>query len=71
MRVPDMSVLPVTEALLRRAAIALRRRRDESLFDLDVPSTIDATVRAAGFFVPRYSSRRATPEYSGAREPAR
>jgi formylglycine-generating enzyme required for sulfatase activity len=63
LRVPETQVLPVSEAQLRRAAIALRRRRDESLVELDVSSTIDATVRAAGFFVPRYSSRRATPEY--------
>ena len=63
LRVPETQALPVSEAQLRRAAIALRRRRDESLFEIDVASTIDATVRAAGFFVPRYSSRRATPEY--------
>ena len=63
LRVPETQALPVSEAQLRRAAIALRRRRDESLVEIDVPSTIDATVRAAGFFVPRYSSRRATPEY--------
>jgi formylglycine-generating enzyme required for sulfatase activity len=63
LRVPETQALPVSEAQLRRAAIALRRRRDESLIEIDVSSTIDATARAAGFFVPRYSSRRATPEY--------
>ena len=63
LRAPEVPVLPVAEVHLRRAAIALRRRRDESLVELDVASTIDATVRAAGFFVPRYSIRRATPEY--------
>jgi formylglycine-generating enzyme required for sulfatase activity len=63
LRVPETPVLTVAEEHLRRVAIALRRRRDEALVDLDVSSTIDASVRAAGFFTPRFSTRRATPEY--------
>jgi outer membrane protein OmpA-like peptidoglycan-associated protein len=61
--VPETPVLPVNETDLRRTSIALRRPRDSAALDLDIDDTVDLTVRNAGFFQPRYSARRAMPEY--------
>ena len=61
--VPEVPVLPVGEADMNRVALSLRRPRDGAILDFDIPETVDVTVRNAGFFEPRYSPRRAMPEY--------
>jgi formylglycine-generating enzyme required for sulfatase activity len=62
--VPEAHVLPTGEPDLRRVAIALRRPREGAALELDIPDTVDVTVRNAGFFQPRFSKRRAMPEYA-------
>ena len=61
--VPEVPVLPVGEPEMNRVALSLRRPREGAILDLDIPDTVDVTVRNAGFFEPRYSARRAMPEY--------
>ena len=61
--VPEVPVLPVGEQEMNRVALSLRRPREGGVLDLDVPATVDVTVRNAGFFQPRFSARRAMPEY--------
>ena len=60
---PEAHVVPASEADLRRAAIALRRPRESAALELDIDDTVDLTVRNAGFFQPRFSARKAMPEY--------
>ena len=61
--VPEVPVLPAGESDMNRVALSLRRPREGAILDLDIPDTVDLTVRNAGFFEPRYSARRAMPEY--------
>jgi formylglycine-generating enzyme required for sulfatase activity len=61
--VPPTPILPAAEADLNRVAVALRRPREGSILDLDVPQTVDVTARSGGFFEPRFSARRSMPEY--------
>ncbi len=53
----------VNEQEIRRAAVAIRRLRDERALVLHVGGTIEATVRGAGFFSPHMVPRRTAPEY--------
>jgi hypothetical protein len=47
----------------RRAVQELRRHRQVAVKDLDIPSTVGATINNGGMFTPRYGSRRTSPEY--------
>jgi formylglycine-generating enzyme required for sulfatase activity len=61
--VVDTPILPASEPALNRVAIALRRPREGTVLDLDVPATVNFTARSAGFLGPVFSTRRAMPEY--------
>lgn len=49
--------------IFRRAVQDLRRHRRVEVRDLDVPSTVNATIRKGGMFAPLYGARKALPEY--------
>ncbi len=49
--------------MFRRAVQDLRRHRRVEVRDLDIPSTVSATIRRGGMFQPLYGARKALPEY--------
>jgi hypothetical protein len=55
--------IDIPQQLLRRIATGLRRARPDSITELSVAATVDATVRAGGFLSTVFVPRVATPEY--------
>ncbi len=48
---------------VRRLLLSLRRPRPMPMRELDVPATVQATIRRGGMFTPAYGARRSSPEY--------